>query len=348
MIKISVIISTCNRYDLLKTCFMSMLKQTLPQPDYEIIVINNGTKDKAKFLINKYKRRYKNIKYFREKNFGLHNTRHRGAMEAKGKILAYCDDDVVADKNWLKEIYKSFRNKNVDLLSGKILPLYEKKLPWWLNYFWTKISVGKYLGYLSLLDLGNKEKIIPPEFVFGCNYSIRKSKLYECNGFHPDSFPKSLLKYRGDGETALSKEVLRKKGIIFYNPKVIVKHFVSKGRMTIDYFCKRAFRQGVSDSYTQIRKEHGFDNDKNSSFHKGRKRKSIIKQLSSRLSRFIIYNFGRKESREIGRVKRKIKKSCEAGFSFHQREVKKDPKLLEWVLRKNYLGKNGRIPISKK
>ena len=37
-------------------------------------------------------------------------------------------------------------------------------------------------------------------------------------------------------------------------------------------------------------------------------------------------------------------KSYEAGYRYHKEEVKKDPKLLEWVLRENYLGENGKLP----
>ena len=50
------------------------------------------------------------------------------------------------------------------------------------------------------------------------------------------------------------------------------------------------------------------------------------------------------EPRNVRRIKTKVEKSYKEGFAYHQNEIKRDPRLLEWVLRENYLGENGKLP----
>jgi hypothetical protein len=65
-----------------------------------------------------------------------------------------------------------------------------------------------------------------------------------------------MIMYRGDGETYIS-DFIRKNGLkAIYNPKASVYHFVPTKRMTIDYFCKRSFNQGISNSYSEIRSKY--------------------------------------------------------------------------------------------
>jgi glycosyltransferase involved in cell wall biosynthesis len=186
----------------------------------------------------------------------LHIGRHRGLKESKSDILVYADDDIEAFPSWLEGIWESFQDADVVLVGGKNLPVWETEPPYWIYEMWMNINeYGHSLGYLSILDFGEAIREIPPDYIWGCNFSIRKSILLEAGGFHPDGFPQEMIQYRGDGESAVS-EYIRKKGYkTIYNPSASVYHFVSRNRMTLDYFCKRAFNQGISDSFAEIRKK---------------------------------------------------------------------------------------------
>jgi hypothetical protein len=65
--------------------------------------------------------------------------------------------------------------------------------------------------------------------------------------------PKELLDLRGDGETGLSRAIKQKGYKAFYHPRAMVRHCISKDRLTVEYFCARMFSQGISDSFTEIR-----------------------------------------------------------------------------------------------
>jgi glucosyl-dolichyl phosphate glucuronosyltransferase len=256
MVALSVIIPTRNRALYLKRSLISITDQTFPADRYEIIVVDNGSIDDTKEVVDEINSQYAGrIRYVYEPTPGLHNGRHRGAKEANGVILLYGDDDIIASPEWVEEISKSFEDPDVGIAGGKILPEWEEDPPRWVLDFWSHGDLGRHLGYLSLIDLGEEKKVIPPGYTYGCNFAIRKKLLFACGGFHPDGMPQELIRYRGDGETALSSKISNRGYKILYNPKTSVKHIIPKSRMSEDYFCTRVFNQGISDSFTEIRKE---------------------------------------------------------------------------------------------
>ncbi len=61
--KISIIVSTYNRHDLLERCLKALKNQTLPETDYEIIVIDDGSTDGTKETVDAIKMNSP-LKYF--------------------------------------------------------------------------------------------------------------------------------------------------------------------------------------------------------------------------------------------------------------------------------------------
>ena len=157
--------------------------------------------------------------------------------------------------------------------------------------------------------------------------------------------PEKYRKFQGCGETGVAHKIV-KIGKALYNPKARIYHIVPKSRMTIDYFCWRAYFQGIGSSFMNIRRKNNIDITNTGS--KKEKLlitflKKIIRKILSiirRIKNYILPN----EPKEIRDIRSKINKSRQEGFAYHQAEVKRDPKLLEWVLRENYIGKNGELP----
>ena len=79
--------------------------------------------------------------------------------------------------------------------------------------------------------------------------------LIAAGGFHPDGMPKELIRFRGDGETHVSRHVAESGLECVFHPGASVHHKVTPERMTYAYFRQRGFNQGVSDSYTQLRQQ---------------------------------------------------------------------------------------------
>ena len=184
---------------------------------------------------------------------GLLAGRHRGFRQATGDILIYIDDDVRLPEGWLEAILEPFVDPSVHLVGCRYLPEYEVEPPNWLEQLWTKDSEGRHLSALSLLDYGTETKEIDPIMIWGLCYAIRRETLVKLGGFHPDAYPWELRRYRGDGETAPSALAKQLKLKAMYQGKTAVYHQVPKSRMTVEYFERRAYLHGISDSYTSIR-----------------------------------------------------------------------------------------------
>lgn len=246
MIHISVIIPTHSRCEYLRNTVISLQRQNFSKDDYEIIVVDNNSRDETSEVVKECnKNGKKKIIYVKEPDIGLHNARHTGAKAAKGEILAYVDDDVICDKNWLSELIKPYGDPQVGCVGGKILPKWKAKSPEWIR---------PRPSYLSLLDLGNEIKELKTPSIYGCNFSIRKSLLFKVGGFNPDVFgDKKLIWYGGDGETGLLRKVLRLRKKIIYTPHALVWHVIPKSRLTLDYFKRKRFIEGISASFRAYR-----------------------------------------------------------------------------------------------
>jgi GT2 family glycosyltransferase len=119
----SVVISTRERPDRLRRCLSSLLVQQYP--DYEVVVVDNApaTSATADLIAQEYAHETK-IRYVRENRPGLSAGRNRGIVEARGKIVAVTDDDVVIDRYWLAELARGFNlAENVGCVTGLLLPL---------------------------------------------------------------------------------------------------------------------------------------------------------------------------------------------------------------------------------
>lgn len=319
---LSVIIPTRDRALYLKRVLESLEAQSYYR--FEVLVVDNGSTDDTPAVVEGFRDRLPDLRYFREEKPGLHEGRHRGMREAGSGILVYADDDIEASDTWLAGIAKAFDDDGVALAGGKCLPKFEAEPPRWLLKRWEKgVGPYKYVGYLSIMDLG-EDVIVNPPMVYGCNFAVRKDVLQRVGGFHPDSMPPDMLKFRGDGESWVERAVKESGLKSLYHPEATVYHHIPAGRMTLDYFCKRAYAQGVSDSYAGLRYEStagGAGGDWLKSF----------------------LNFSKRAVKNALRIDtdtllldRTIKQGYRAGFAFHRAEVKKDPKLMDWVMKENY------------
>ena len=279
---------------------------------------------------------------------GLHSARHRGVVESTGNLLVFVDDDIVTDPKWLSSILDTF-NKYPDakIVGGKSIPKYEVAPPAWTEYLWDRTLGNNICGYWSLVDFGDAEKEIDPNYVWGLNFSIRRETYFELGGMHPDVIPKSLQRFQGDGESGLALKIIEKGYKAYYQPKALVQHIIPADRMTESYFENRMFYQGVCKSFTEIRKL-----DRESKFNMPRVVESDtlkvkvldkLKQSIKRPVKYFIMSMGISRTSEksaaqnyCGYIMRKIHVTYNAGYEFHQNEVKKDVELLKWVLKSDY------------
>jgi len=345
----SIIIPTLNQSAKLKLCLAHLANLNFDPDAFEVLVIDNGSTDDTKGMTESNAGIIKNLCYHYCAEPGLMAARHMGAEKAQGDILCYLDDDSLVTIEWLQGMAESFSRDDVVIAGGPCIPKYEAPPPDWGDYFWSETEYGKNNGFLSLVDFGNEFKMIPPVYIYGCNFSIRKGVFLENGGTLPDYYPPGMYQYIGDGESGLSLKLQRKGFLAAYNPKARIDHLIPSSRLTLDYLCWKRYYNGIHGSYHDVRMQHGLDGCDHISVvvHTIRRPLGRVKRyiLSVLRASGFFYATAPTEPPEVVSMKRKIEESFHAGYAFHQESLQKDPKLLEWVLRPDYLGKNGKLPL---
>lgn len=340
---LSIIIPTFNRASTLKNTLKTIVELDVDFSLLEVIIVDNGSTDQTAFICTEFINKNPDIKskYIYDNVPGLLTGRHAGAFVAKGDILAFIDDDVELSKKWAKSIIETMENMpEVKLMTGPNLPKYESYPPNWLDNFWIQMpDEGRFCGALSLLDFGNKNKFIDPTFVWGLNFVIRKEIFIELKGFHPDTVPEKMQFFQGDGETGLSIKAKEKGYKAYYNPEIMVYHFVPDSRMIFEYFEKRYYFQGVADSFTQLRRQNGLYK-KNDSLENAI---PLFKKIKSFLKKFYLIRRKDKISYSLydtNNILEKCQEKYKEGFDFHQTFFQKNAVVSNWVLRPDYFDYN--------
>jgi len=242
---ISAIICTYNRSEYLKKAIDSLLNQSLSKDKYEIIIVDNCCTDNTMELVLSYKKIYNNIKYIYESEAGVSVARNTGTKLSQAPLIAYLDDDAVAENSWLKTITELFQESNADvaLIGGPISIIWETEIPDWLDP-----SLHVYLGKL---DYGETHQILFPEKtpVFEGNMAIRKNYFELVNGFDTALGPKGKLFLTNEG-VHLQQKIIEKKGKILFSANMKIQHHAKKSVIYKKWFENRVLSNGYSNGKT--------------------------------------------------------------------------------------------------
>ncbi len=124
--KLSIIVPVYNVEKYLDKCLDRILNSTYK--DFELIVINDGTKDNSEQIITKYleKEEYKDkITYISKENTGLSDTRNLGMSKAKGEYIAFVDSDDYIEPNMYELMMNKALEKDYDIVACDVRLVYE-------------------------------------------------------------------------------------------------------------------------------------------------------------------------------------------------------------------------------
>lgn len=116
----SIIIPTRNRPSQLTTCLESIVHQTYPRQYFEVIVIDDGSTISIEPVISKFHDRL-NLAFFTQQNRGPASARNTGAAKAKGRYLAFTDDDCTPAPDWLQKLEGRFHSSSGLMVGGRTL-----------------------------------------------------------------------------------------------------------------------------------------------------------------------------------------------------------------------------------
>ena len=111
--KVSIIIPVYNSESTLKRCIESVINQTYK--NIEILIINDGSKDKSLNIMNEYKNKDERIIVINQKNKGLSGARNTGINNATGDYITFIDSDDYIKPNLVKDTIKIFEEYECDV-----------------------------------------------------------------------------------------------------------------------------------------------------------------------------------------------------------------------------------------
>ena len=218
---ISVVIPTYNRSKILKECLQALFKQDLPQKDYEVIVVDDGSVDDTKKVVQHFAGSHENLHYFHQKNQGQGIARNFGVEKAKGDIVAFIGDDIIVTPDFLTEHMRfHLRNPNEnEAVLGLTLWHPKLNITPFMNWMTNGSSVlGKFGGHQFAFEKLKDKQVADYNFFYTSNISLKRH-LIDKYPFDP-----SFSKY-GWEDIELGYRLHKRVGLkLYYNSKAIGYH----------------------------------------------------------------------------------------------------------------------------
>jgi GT2 family glycosyltransferase len=222
--RVSVVVASYNGGRTLDETLQSLAKLTYP--DYEVIVIDDGSTDNTSNIVANH-----DVRCIRTENGGLSRARNLGIEAATGEIVAFIDSDAYADPDWLYHMVTSLREQEAAAVGGPNLAPPQD-------------------GFVAdCVDFapGNPTHVLiddeRAEHVPGCNMAFRKEALARIGGFD------HTHRAAGDDVDVCWKLLVRDETIAF-SPAAVVWHH---RRPTVRAYLRQQRGYGFAEAHLRRR-----------------------------------------------------------------------------------------------
>ena len=226
---VSVVISTYNRADSLRDTLQSLVGQNANGCRYEVIVVDNHSKDHTKKTVQDFAAKSPwPICYVYEPQQGVSYARNTGIRKAAGAVIAFTDDDVVTDPEWVQSLWRCFQETDASAVGGRIERLWHCQKPEWFSD-----EIG---GSLIHQDLGTERRkwSWPNRHTVGANIAFRR-EVFERFGFFREDLGRCGESLVGGEDREMFQRLMKRGCPIYYEPRALVRHKVEKHRLSQDY-----------------------------------------------------------------------------------------------------------------
>ena len=124
--KVSMVIPAYNAENYVARCIDNVLAQT--QPDVEIVVVNDGSTDHTKEIIDWYAEKYANVVALYQENRGAATARNIGIEYANGEYIGFVDSDDMLRPDMIRRLYNSVKKNDCDIVATSVCLHYLLKM----------------------------------------------------------------------------------------------------------------------------------------------------------------------------------------------------------------------------
>jgi len=226
---LSVVIPTLNR-----SASLARTLESLRGQDVEVVVVDNGSTDDTKAVIERF-----GLRHIVEPKPGASNAKNRGTAKAKGEWVAFLDDDATVEPGWSAAVRGAF-SADVDAIGGRIVVEWPGRKPEWMP--------AEREGYYGHCDYGAHSRELKfPEFPFGSNMILRRDVLARVGGLSAAVGPTGSNMMSG-GEQELFYRLAQANAKVVYEPRAVVHHWIPAKHVTKRWLFKRAYKHGMSNA----------------------------------------------------------------------------------------------------
>lgn len=129
MLTLSIIVPLYNSEKYLPKCLDSLLSQDIPEQDYELILVDDGSPDDSRRIAEEYASRHSNIIVLTQPNKGTSGARNTGIRRAGGKYLCFVDPDDFVLENSFSALLRRMEEQNLDVLRFGYIEVNEQYQP---------------------------------------------------------------------------------------------------------------------------------------------------------------------------------------------------------------------------
>jgi len=239
--RVSVVVCAYNAGRTMDACLESL--RTLNYPDYEVIVVNDGSTDATLAISERHKAVYDadpggpRMVIISQENKGLSVARNVGAHAASGEIVAYTDSDCVPDPDWLAFLVYKFVRSGFVAVGGPNFPPPEPHL--------VPAAVAASPGGPTHVLLNDEVA----EHIPGCNMAFTKKALEEIGGFEP------VFAAAGD-DVDLCWRLQNRGYPIGFSPAATVWHY---RRNTVKAYLKQQMGYGKAEALLYFKHPYRFN-----------------------------------------------------------------------------------------
>ena len=203
--KISIIIPVYNIERYIEKCIISCIEQTYK--NIEIIIVNDGSKDKSRKICEEYAKKDNRIKLINKENGGLSDARNVGTENAKGDYILYIDGDDYIEKTACEELIDVVKNTKADLICFNANNILEN------GKLVNNEAYYRYSNTKNIEKISSKQALIDNIYRKSVRYEAW-SKLYDINLARKIKFPKGML---AEDFATFYKYILEAKNIVLYD-----------------------------------------------------------------------------------------------------------------------------------
>jgi glycosyltransferase involved in cell wall biosynthesis len=236
---ITVIVATHNRCESLAQVLKDLVEQEMPSSvTWEILVVDNNSTDKTRSVVEAFSRKYsERFRYVLETEQGKSYALNTGIRETQSEILAFTDDDVIVDVDWLWNLTSNLLGGEWVGSGGRIVPVWAKPIPRWLSTEDPQ-TMGPFVAFEAGSPAGPLRR--PP---YGANAAYCRVMFEKYGGFRVD-LSRSGSSLQGREDIEFANRLLAAGEPLRYEPHAVVRHPASEHRMKKTYVLNWWFRYG--------------------------------------------------------------------------------------------------------